>query len=41
MRGMQFPDYVEVVRLCVSLGMIGLGHIAFGGVKLKVNASVR
>jgi len=36
------PDlYVEVVRLCASLGMIGLGHIAFDGTKLKANASVR
>jgi len=30
------PDlYVEVVRLCASLGMVGLGHIAFNGTKLK------
>ena len=36
------PDlYVEVVRLCASLGMVGLGHIAFNGTKLKANASVR
>ena len=36
------PDlYVEVVRLCASLGMVGLGHIAFDGTKLKTNASVR
>jgi transposase len=36
------PDlYVEVVRLCASLGMVGLGHIAFDGTKLKANASVR
>ena len=33
--------YVEVVRLCTSLGMVGLGHIAFDGTKLKENASVR
>jgi len=33
--------YVEVVRLCASLGMVGLGHIAFDGTKLKANASVR
>lgn len=36
------PDlYVEVVRLCASLGMVGLGHVAFDGTKLKANASVR
>jgi transposase len=36
------PDlYVQVVRLCASLGMVGLGHIAFDGTKLKANASVR
>ncbi len=36
------PDlYVEVVRLCASLGMVGLGHIAFDGTKLKADASVR
>jgi transposase len=36
------PDlFVEVVRLCASLGMVGLGHIAFDGTKLKANASVR
>jgi transposase len=36
------PDlYVEVVRLCASLGMVGLGHIAFDDTKLKANASVR
>jgi hypothetical protein len=36
------PDlYVEVVRPCASLGMVGLGHIAFDGTKLKANASVR
>jgi transposase len=33
--------FVEVVRLCASLGMVGLGHIAFDGTKLKANASVR
>jgi len=32
--------FVEAVRLCASLGMIGLGHIAFDGTKLKANASV-
>jgi len=36
------PDlFVEAVRLCASLGMVGLGHIAFDGTKLKANASVR
>ena len=36
------PDlFVEVVRLCASLGMVGLGHVAFDGTKLKANASVR
>jgi len=30
------PDlFVEVVRLCASLGMIGLGHIAIDGTKLR------
>lgn len=33
--------FVKVVRLCASLGMVGLGHIAFDGTKLKANASVR
>jgi transposase len=33
--------FVDVVRLCASLGMVGLGHIAFDGTKLKANASVR
>jgi len=33
--------FVVVVRLCASLGMVGLGHIAFDGTKLKANASVR
>ena len=32
--------YVEVVRLCASLGMVGLRHIAFDGTKLKANASL-
>ena len=31
---------MEVVRLCGSLGMVGLGHIAFDGTKLKANASL-
>ena len=36
------PDlFVEVVRLCSELGMVGLGHIAFDGTKLKANASVK
>ncbi|MFC1994851.1 transposase [Chloroflexota bacterium] len=35
------PDlFVELVRPCASLGMVGLGHIAFDGTKLKANASV-
>lgn len=33
--------FIEVVRLCASLGMVGLGHIAFDGTKLKANASIR
>ena len=33
--------FVETVRLCASLDMVGLGHIAFDGSKLKANASVR
>ena len=41
-KGLPVPDlYVDVVRLCASLGMVGLGHIAFDGTKLKANASVR
>jgi transposase len=36
------PDlFVEIVRLCASLGMVGLGHIAFDGTKLKANAALR
>jgi len=36
------PDlFVEGVRLCASLCMVGLGHTAFDGTKLKENASVR
>jgi transposase len=36
------PDlFVEVVRLCASLDMVGLGHIAFDGTKLKANAALR
>ncbi len=36
------PDlFVEVVRFCASLGMMGLGYIAFDGTKLKANASLR
>ena len=35
------PIFIEVVRLCASLGMVGLGHIAFDGTKLKANASLR
>lgn len=27
--------FVEGVRLCAKLGMVGLGHIAFDGTKLK------
>ena len=33
--------FVGVVRLCASLGMVGLGHIAFDGTKLKANAALR
>lgn len=33
--------FVETVRLCSSLGMVGLGHVAFDGTKLKANASAR
>lgn len=33
--------FVEVVRLCASLGTVGLGHIAFDGTKLKANAPVK
>ena len=33
--------YVEVVRFCASLGMVGLGHIAIDGTKLRVNAVLR
>lgn len=33
--------FLEVVRMCASLGMIGLGHLAIDGTKLKANASVR
>jgi len=33
--------FVEVVRLCAALGMVGLGHVAFDGTKLKANAAAR
>lgn len=33
--------FVEVVRLCANLGMVGLEHIVFDGTKLKAIASVR
>lgn len=32
---------MEVVRLCASLGMVGLGHISFDGTKLRANAALR
>ena len=33
--------FVEIVRLCASLGMVELGHVSFDGTKLKANASVK
>ena len=33
--------FVEIVRLCASLGMVGLGHVSFDGTKLKANASIK
>lgn len=33
--------FVDVVRLCASLGMVELGHIAIDGTKLRANASAR
>lgn len=33
--------FVAVVRLCASLGMVQLGHVAFDGTKLKANAAAR
>jgi transposase len=33
--------FVEVIRLCAQLGLVGLGHIAFDGAKLKASASVK
>lgn len=33
--------FVDVVRLCASLGMVGLGHVAIDGTKLRANASER
>lgn len=33
--------FVDVVRLCASLGMVGLGHVAIDGTKLRANASAR
>lgn len=36
------PDLlVEVIRMCATLGMVGLGHISFDGTKLKASASVK
>jgi len=33
--------FVQVVRLCASVGMVRLGHVAIDGTKLKANASAR
>src|SRR3989338_337290 len=33
--------FVEVVRLCATLGMVELGHVSFDGTKLKANASIK
>jgi transposase len=33
--------FVQVVRICASVGMVRLGHIAIDGTKLKANASGR
>jgi len=33
--------FVEVIWFCAQLGMVGLGHIAFDGAKLKANASIK
>lgn len=33
--------FVEVVRLYISLGIMGLEYIAFDGTKLNANASIR
>jgi len=38
----EIPEiFVEVIRLCAELGMVGLGHIAFDGTKLKAQSSVK
>jgi transposase len=33
--------FVDGIRLCAELGMVGLGHIAFDGAKLKAHASIK
>lgn len=33
--------FVEIVRLCATLGMVELGHVSFDGTKLKANASIK
>jgi transposase len=31
--------FLEIVRLCISMGMVGLGNVSFDGTKIKANAS--
>lgn len=31
--------FLEIVRLCISMGLVGLGNVSFDGTKIKANAS--
>jgi len=33
--------FVQIVRLCIEMGMVSVGTIAIDGTKLKANASYR
>lgn len=33
--------FVDIVQLCVGLGMVGLGNVSFDGTRIKANASGR
>ena len=31
--------FLDIVRLCLGLGMVGLGNVSFDGTRIKANAS--